>query len=202
MSREAQKISRPLALISGEVLRFHGRSLWHVSPEDVFADVFSVNRARAGIPGLWSKAIFEERVVAASPVTGPAGGGEGRTGEMRRWYSCLDRVAPDPTLMARTEGTYLLRSGHAVDGTSFMVTQEDSLYSLNLVCKTPLFKISCLLDFFDYRFCGSRGFGVIPSASNEMEVILRTHETNFDNPSVGFSLIYDVDISSHFQQSP
>ena len=30
--REAQKISRPLPLISGEVPRFHGGSLWHVSP--------------------------------------------------------------------------------------------------------------------------------------------------------------------------
>ena len=32
MLREAQKISRPLPLISGEVPRFHGGSLWHVSP--------------------------------------------------------------------------------------------------------------------------------------------------------------------------
>ena len=32
MLREAQKISRPLPLISGEVPRFPGRSLWHVSP--------------------------------------------------------------------------------------------------------------------------------------------------------------------------
>ena len=31
MLREAQKISRPLPLISGEVPRFHGGSLWHVS---------------------------------------------------------------------------------------------------------------------------------------------------------------------------
>ena len=31
MLREAQKISRPLPLISGEVPRFHSRSLWHVS---------------------------------------------------------------------------------------------------------------------------------------------------------------------------
>ena len=32
MLREAQKISRPLPLISGEVPRFHGGSLWHISP--------------------------------------------------------------------------------------------------------------------------------------------------------------------------
>ena len=27
--RKALKISRPVSLVSGEVLRFHGRSLWH-----------------------------------------------------------------------------------------------------------------------------------------------------------------------------
>ena len=32
MLREAQKISRPMPLISGEVPRFHGGSFWHVSP--------------------------------------------------------------------------------------------------------------------------------------------------------------------------
>ena len=32
MLREALKISSPLALISREVLRFHGRSLWHTTP--------------------------------------------------------------------------------------------------------------------------------------------------------------------------
>ena len=32
MLREALKISRPLALVSREVPRFHGGSLWHSSP--------------------------------------------------------------------------------------------------------------------------------------------------------------------------
>ena len=32
MLREALKISSPLALVSGEVPRFHGGSLWHSTP--------------------------------------------------------------------------------------------------------------------------------------------------------------------------
>ena len=32
MLREALEISSPLALISGEVPRFHGGSLWHSTP--------------------------------------------------------------------------------------------------------------------------------------------------------------------------
>ena len=42
MLRKALKISRPLSLVSGEVPRFHGGSLWHASPDTIVHSVATV----------------------------------------------------------------------------------------------------------------------------------------------------------------
>ena len=53
MLREAQKISRPLPLISGEVPRFHGGSLWHSTPESSICEKNSLQcKRRATLHGV------------------------------------------------------------------------------------------------------------------------------------------------------
>ena len=80
MLREALKISSPLPLVSGEVPRLHGGSLWHSTPVTVTetgTDTLRVNRPLRSIQTKrceWGSDVQQNATVQYKPQADPSRG--------------------------------------------------------------------------------------------------------------------------------